>query len=447
MSPGERILAHVTCLGCGCACDDIQVTVRDGRIVETLNACALGARWFGDGQVPWRAMVGGRESTLEAALDATAALLASAGKPLIYLAPDLSCEAQREAVSLADLLRATIDSVTSDTILEAVLAGQERGRATATLGEIRNRADLLVWWGVNPELRYPRYTTRYAPDPAGLHLPAGRASRTVVAVDIGEARGPADVDRRIAISAQAERDTLTHLIALAGGEIRPGLISHDPQEIRPGLISEAAELNGLFRSARYAVIVADAEPAAGAFPHGDPVRPGLLVALAQALNAPTRCALSLLRAGGNRSGADAVLTWQTGYPVSVDFSRGYPRYRPFDGRAAVLLEERQVDAVLVLGSSALVPSNVASMMTRVPVAVAGPRASESAFADGVSAIDTGLAGVHEGDMALRMDDVPVRLRAPLDASVRIQTITQGLSERIVTRQRNAGQGPGAPVLR
>jgi hypothetical protein len=66
---------------------------------------------------------------------------------------------------------------------------------------------------------------------------------------------------------------------------------------------------------------------------------------------------------------------------------------------------------------------------------------------GIAAIDTGLAGVHEEGMALRMDDVPVRLRAPLGASTFTQTITRALSERIVTRQRNAGQGPGAPVLR
>ena len=39
--------------------------------------------------------------------------------------------------------------------------------------------------------------------------------------------------------------------------------------------------------------------------------------LAQTLNGPTRGALSTLRAGGNRSGADAVLTWQTGYPIAI----------------------------------------------------------------------------------------------------------------------------------
>jgi formylmethanofuran dehydrogenase subunit B len=104
---------HVTCLGCGCACDDIRVTVHGGRIVEADNACSLGLAWFGDGVVPWRALVRGRTSTVEQALDATAAVLTGARRPLVYLAPDLSCEVQRQTVAVADVLRPPIDSVTS----------------------------------------------------------------------------------------------------------------------------------------------------------------------------------------------------------------------------------------------------------------------------------------------------------------------------------------------
>jgi acetoacetyl-CoA synthetase len=43
----------VTCLGCGCGCDDIAVTVQDGTITATERACPLGRAWFGDGTVPW----------------------------------------------------------------------------------------------------------------------------------------------------------------------------------------------------------------------------------------------------------------------------------------------------------------------------------------------------------------------------------------------------------
>src|SRR5207248_11031420 len=87
-------------------------------------------------------------------------------RPLVYLAPDLSCEAQQEAVGIADALGAALDSVTSATAMPSILAAQERGRAGATLGEIRRRADLVVLWNVDPDVRYPRYLSRFAPESA-----------------------------------------------------------------------------------------------------------------------------------------------------------------------------------------------------------------------------------------------------------------------------------------
>ena len=212
--PSIRVEQDVTCLGCGCACDDIAVTVRDGRIVQAANACGLGADWFGDGQAPARARVDERIVPIDEALDAAASLVAAATRPLVYLAPDLTCEAQREGVALADAIGASLDTITSDTAIGAILAAQERGRASATLGEGRHRADVVVWWGIDPARRYPRYAERYAPLSIGLHAPAGRASRTVLSVDVGEAIAPADADRRFALPGEDEiRDS--HLAARA----------------------------------------------------------------------------------------------------------------------------------------------------------------------------------------------------------------------------------------
>jgi formylmethanofuran dehydrogenase subunit B len=105
-----------------------------------VNACELGLVWFGDGRVPNRIHISGRTASLDDALDTTARMLKQAARPLVYLAPDISCEAQREAIALADLLQAMVDSVTSSTAMDTLLAAQEVGRASATLGEVRNRA-------------------------------------------------------------------------------------------------------------------------------------------------------------------------------------------------------------------------------------------------------------------------------------------------------------------
>src|SRR5207244_4031438 len=145
----DRTVANVTCLGCGCACDDITVAVKRGRIAEARNACALGAAWFGDGTIPAETRVNGRTASLEQALTEAARLLTGAKHPLVFLAGDVSCETQREAVAIADRLHAAIDSLAA-TAATAVLAAQRRGRAGATLGEIRQRADLVVFWAVDP---------------------------------------------------------------------------------------------------------------------------------------------------------------------------------------------------------------------------------------------------------------------------------------------------------
>lgn len=323
-----------TCLGCGLACDDIAVTVRDGRIVEAANACDLGIRWFGQDKVPALARVRDAGVTVPTALAEAARVLQGAKRPLVYLAAELSTDAQREACALADVLGAMLDTVTP---AELVLAVQERGRCSATLGELRHRADIVVFWGVDPDHAYPRLRSRYLPDRAGLQL--------------------------ISVDLSAEAAALT----------RAAVLGHGTTPLAERLVK-----------GKYVAIVVDGEER--------PEYVEALLALTEALNGPTRAALVILRGGGNRVGADSVLTWQTGYPKAIDFSRGAPRYCPYDSY--------DFDTTLVIGSS-----------TRAPQTInIGPRASAG---PAIIAIDTGIAGIHDGGAAVRLDDIPLPLHPPL----------------------------------
>jgi formylmethanofuran dehydrogenase subunit B len=144
-----------------------------------------------------------------------------------------------------------------------------------------------------------------------------------------------------------------------------------------------------------------------------------LLALAEALNGPARAALSSLRGGGNRSGAEAVLTWQTGYPMAVSFQSGAPEYAPASRGAAPAPA-----AVLVVGAASGLGGSLADA-GRAPLVVVGPRASEAPFPTRV-AVDTGVAGIHEGGTAYRMDDVPLPLRPPLTAERTAVDVLSGL---------------------
>jgi formylmethanofuran dehydrogenase subunit B len=407
MSPAT-VTTNVTCLGCGCACDDIDVVVNDGRIVEARNTCALGAAWFAAGDAPVRCLVDGHDAPLEDALDKAAELLTAARRTLVYLAPGLSCEAQRTGVGVADLLRGVIDSTTTNTALDVVLASQERGFASATLGELRNRADVIVFWAVDIERRYPRFTSRYAPMPVGMHLRAGRASRTVIAVDVGRATTLADADQRVVIDPADEVATLTALqtvVAAPTGE-RQAFANREAR-----VWAQARDLATPLLAGQYVALVYDAEPDQRAARSSS--RFDALVGLAQSLNHATRCAAIGLRAGDNRSGADAMLTAQTGYPLAVDFARGYPRYSPYDGSASGHLSRREVDAALILGDAGTLPETVAGALRSVRHVIIGPRASTSSPPRPSVAIDTGVPGIHSDGTALRTDDVPLPLRPSL----------------------------------
>jgi formylmethanofuran dehydrogenase subunit B len=390
---------HVTCLGCGCACDDIVVTVDDERIVRAEQACPLGVAWFGDGRVPGEIRVDGRPSGLEKALDAAADLLRAArGRLLVFLGEDLTCSAQQAAVGIADRLRAVTESVVSEHAAVGILAAQRRGRAGCTLGEIRNRADLVLFWGTDPDQQYPRFRSRFTPL-SGLHLRRGHAGRSIVSVAIGADAGPAEADLHLTLPPQDE------VAALA--ELRARLLGHslgDPAPWSP----ELAGLVDRLRRAKYVALIHDGERSDQRRP---PERIEALIALAQALNGPTRAALSSLRGGGNRSGTEAVLTWQTGFPFAVDFSRGVPRYQP-DRRAADRLDTGALVAGLVVGALRSVPETLQQGLARIPTVVIGPRASEAPFAARVI-IDTGVAGIHEPGVGYRMDDVPLPLQGVL----------------------------------
>ncbi|HET8624657.1 MAG TPA: hypothetical protein VFM14_13925 [Gemmatimonadales bacterium] len=403
MSAGKRIGA-VVCLGCGCTCDDIMVEITGDRIGDAERACALGRRWFGDGRLPARILVRGADATLEVATARIAALL-EAGPALVYLAPGLSTEAQRAVIGLADGLGARLDSATADGPAPSILAAQRRGRATATLAELRRRADLVVFWGVDPAERYPRYRERYI-----------RPDATIIAVDIGSMLGPADAGERISVPPGSE--------AAALGVMRAAVLGRTIPDLDAGL-ARAAELAGRMAHAHYVAIVHDAEPQAVA----DPQRAEGLIGLAQALNIPTRCALSSLRGGGNRSGADAAMTWQTGFPFAVDFGLGVPRYRPEESLSEVC---SAASVVLVAGELAGVSAALSAAFSGRAVSVIGPRASDAGPRVEV-AIDTGMPGINEGGTAYRLDDVPLPLTPILAHPRAVAAVIDAVAARLAAR--------------
>jgi formylmethanofuran dehydrogenase subunit B len=92
----------------------------------------------------------------------------------------------------------------------------------------------------------------------------------------------------------------------------------------------------------------------------------------------------------------------------------------------VLLERGEVDVVLLVGNPAGAPELPWGAVRRVAI---GPRASELRPAAEV-AIDTGVAGIHEGGIVFRMDDIPLPLRPSLAAPRETAFTLAALAERL-----------------
>ncbi len=90
--------------------------------------------------------------------------------------------------------------------------------------------------------------------------------------------------------------------------------------------------------------------------------------LVRDLNDRSRFVLLPLGEGGNPSGAEAVLAWQTGYGEGVDLARGFPRSLP---EAARLLDSGGFDARVVVADD---PRRYfdPDFPTAIPTVVIGP---------------------------------------------------------------------------
>lgn len=110
------VVKNATCTFCGCVCDDIELHAEGDKIVHSKAACSLGASWFkhhtAERHYP-DALIDGKPATVEDAIEAAADHLYNANLPLIYGLSNVTCEAQREAVLVAEMTGGIIDSHTS----------------------------------------------------------------------------------------------------------------------------------------------------------------------------------------------------------------------------------------------------------------------------------------------------------------------------------------------
>ena len=408
-----KIVKDATCTFCGCVCDDMELTVDldAHRITKAKKACVLGRAWFYEHRLEDRpaVLVDGKEASFATGVEIAAQILVNAKFPITYGLSDSPCEAQRVAVDIMDTINGNIDTTTSVCHGPSGMAFQGVGESTATLGEIKNRADLVIYWGGNPAESHPRHFTKYAVTPKGMHIPNGKKDRTVVLVDVRRTASTPVADIFMQIKPGKDFEALWALRALVKGKkIRADI------EDETGISREVLDdLVARMKNAQYGVLFFGMGLT---MTRGRHFNSGALLSLAADLNEFTHFVTKPVRGHGNVTGADNVVSWQTGYPFGVNFNRGFPRFNPGEFTTTDVLSRGEADAAMIIASdpASNFPKRAIEHMKTIPIiSLDAKETHTSKIAKVRFAVAT--YGINTGGTVYRMDDVPISLRPAFDS--------------------------------
>jgi formylmethanofuran dehydrogenase subunit B len=281
------------------------------------------------------------------------------------------------------------------------------GKVSCTLGEVKNRADLIIYWGGNPAECHPRHFTKYTIMQKGKFVPKGRKGRTMVLVDIRETPSAKAADIFLQVRPSKDFEMLTALRALVKGQrVNPEVAAET------GLsLEQLQDFADRMKSCKFGVLFFGMGLS---MTRGKHMNSAALLALAAELNAFTKFVAMPMRGHGNVTGGDVIMRWSTGYPFGVNLCRGYPRFNPGEFSTVDLLLRGDNDAALILGADpgATMPQPAIEHLARIPTIVLDPKVTHTSRLARVH-ITTAATGISAPGTVYRMDEIPLPLRPPL----------------------------------
>ncbi len=401
-------IKNVLCPFCGSLCDDIIVNVEDNEIKSVKNGCGLSITKFMKHHVnavksPMLKKEGNLvDVSMDEAIDRAAEILKKANYPLIFGLSTTECEAQSKALELAELTGATIDQLPSVCHGPSIMALQSVGQTTATLGEIKNRADFVIFWGCNPIEAHPRHFNRYSGTAKGMW--SNRSKRYIITIDVRETQTAKKSDKFIKISPGKDYE----LISIIRAAIKGQKIPDNVEEITGVKKEDLENLINRMKNAKYGVVFYGM-----GLTHsfGKELNTDNAISLIKDLNEWTKFSIIPMLGHYNVSGAVHVWSWQSSYPFSINFALQYPRYNPGEFSATQMLARKECDAALIIATDpvAHLPNEAARHLASIPVITIDPKFSLTALISDV-VIPSATAGIEAEGTAYRMDGIPLRLK-------------------------------------
>ena len=324
------------------------------------------------------------------------------------------------AIALAQKLDGVIDHAAGEGLARATQIVREMGACPASLGEVRNRADMIVMIGEAPLKRDPHLLNTLFPKEDGLPRP-GHNPRELVLLGCEKAEVPTHVPVTMVAPGSVDLPTLVSMLSAALHERR----ATNSRETEAKLKT----LAGRLRWAAFPVFVISSCDL------DEPVLRAVL-RMVHHLCVTTRAATLSLPAPGNGDGVNLCSAWTCGLPVRTRFTDGLPEHDPWRYGARRLIQSGEADALLWI--DALATSGV-DRPRGVPTVVLSASGDDVAAAGDV-VIEVGRPG-RDHDAELYLSEIAgigmVKATKPnQDAPTVVEVIT-GIAERIGSREARA----------
>jgi formylmethanofuran dehydrogenase subunit B len=327
-----------TCPFCPLLCDGFGVATDAPDWALSGSDCSRArtalAR-FGGRVAAAQPSIDGVACDLDAAIAAAARVIGASRQPLFGgLGTDVA--GARALYPLAARTGAICDAAGGAALWHGLHALQDRGAFTATLAEVRTRADLIVCIGALPAERFPEFPRR-----VGIG-DGGSAAQIVVLSPVGEPAAAASKAGSEIVPFDGDLfDAVATLAALVAG-----------RAVGDAAAAPLAALAARLRAARYAVLVYETArlPA-----HGTLIIEAVNRVVAT-LNQRTRAAALALGGADGASTVNAVFTWLSGLPLRTRATPAGLEHEPLRFDAQRLLADRAVDSLLWIASFGTEPA-------------------------------------------------------------------------------------------
>ena len=381
------------CPFCGLLCDDINVTKSASKYSIDAHGCRISeSRYRGalNSEI-LQPQLHGNPVDYEIAIQEAATLISASNSPVVAgMMTDVA--GSRAALELADRTGAVIDHHHNAAYHRNNSRLQTYGGYLTTLSEARNRADLIVLFGSELLVQFPRLLEKLN----AFHSPVYSAAQKRTLAVVGK--------HRAEIEELPENSTFIECDSQQAGLIANAVRSNIENRNRPALDLEFVSsdtidsLTKLIMDADYPVLAWCASNYDN--PLGDLVVDSL-VRLIDSINKRKRCAGLMLTQSPSTVTVNQVATWQCGNPTALSFASGSPEHHPEFHSLHSVVKRGNCDLILWLGG---LEDEVSLPETAVPKIVIAR--SDSGNSD--LFIPVGIPGVHH-DAHLFRTDVAVSL--------------------------------------